>query len=224
MAVSSDKQVRITKYLLLAGICITFQAFVMLPVKKEASKAVANNELAKYFETPELPEKFCNAIPKKVIKKKSKRIAAKVKVVIAPLVMNPVLGANRKSIISFYGDARDGGRKHEGIDIVAPKGTIVVAPADGEITEVGYNALGGKVIWMKDAKHKRAYYFAHLDSQVVTKGMIVKPGDTLGTVGNTGNARRTRPHLHFGVYKSNGRTPVDYIRSREQVISLLAAN
>ena len=80
------------------------------------------------------------------------------------------------------------------------------------------------MIWMKDQKHKRAYYFAHLDSQFVSKGMIVKPGDTLGTVGNTGNARRTMSHLHFGIYKKDGRTPVDYIRSREQVLSLLAAN
>ena len=137
--------------------------------------------------------------------------------------MNPVLGATRKSIISFFGDARNGGRKHEGIDILAPKGTMVVAPAEGTITEVGYNSLGGKVIWMKDRKQKRSYYFAHLDSQVVSEGMIVKPGDTLGTVGNTGNARHTKAHLHFGIYKKDGRTPVDYMRTREQVISMLAS-
>jgi murein DD-endopeptidase MepM/ murein hydrolase activator NlpD len=142
---------------------------------------------------------------------------------VVPLAMNPVLGATKKSIISFYGDARDGGRRHEGIDIVAPKGTFVVAPSEGEITEVGYNSLGGKVIWMKDIKQKRAYYFAHLDSQIVAKGTIVKPGDTLGTVGNTGNARRTRAHLHFGIYKKDGRTPVDYIRTHEQAISVLAS-
>lgn len=226
MTFSTGKEIKITKFLLLAGICVLFQAFVMLPEKTEASKTVYNGELIKYFEPPALPEKYCNAIPKKIEKKKKgKRIAnPTAKAVVIPLIMNPVLGANRKSIISFYGDARDGGRRHEGIDIVAPKGTFIVAPASGEITEVSYNSLGGKVIWMKDSKHKRAYYFAHLDSQMVAKGMTVQPGDTLGTVGNTGNARRTRSHLHFGVYKPNGRTPVEYIRTREQVISLLAAN
>jgi peptidoglycan LD-endopeptidase LytH len=184
------------KYLLLAGICITFQAFMMKPFEQE-----------KYC-TPQLPEEICNTEPK------INRL---------PSFIIPVIGATCKSIISFYGDARDNGRKHEGIDIVAPKGTFVIAPSEGVITSVRYNSLGGKVIWMKDAIQKRSYYFAHLDSQIVSKGMMVKRGDTLGTVGNTGNARRTRSHLHFGIYNSNGRTPVDYIRTKEQVISLLAS-
>jgi murein DD-endopeptidase MepM/ murein hydrolase activator NlpD len=138
-------------------------------------------------------------------------------------LLNPVVGASKKSIISFYGDARDGGkRKHEGIDIFAPKGTFIIAPSDGVITSVGYNILGGKVIWMNDSKRKHSYYFAHLDSQIVQNGATVKLGDTLGTVGNTGNARRTRPHLHFGVYQKNSKNPVTYIRSRDQIVSMSA--
>jgi len=222
MALLRPGQVRFTKYLLLAGICITFQAFVMTPVK-EVSKPVYNGELAHYFQPPQLPERFCNPEPKKKLKK-GKRIATKARAIAIPLLMNPVIGATKKSIISFYGDARDNGRKHEGIDILAPRGTVVVAPSEGTIIDVSYNSLGGKVIWMNDLKHKRAYYFAHLDSQIVVKGMMVKQGDTLGTVGNTGNARRTRSHLHFGIYKKDGRTPVDYIRTRDQVISMIAAN
>jgi murein DD-endopeptidase MepM/ murein hydrolase activator NlpD len=191
-----------------------------------APKSTPPRDLSVYFKAPQLPDQFCNTCEIKATKKSkknSKRIQSTAKAIALPLLMNPVVGATKKSIISIYGDARDHGRRHEGIDIVAPKGTIVVAPSEGEITEVGYNILGGKVIWMKDAKAKRAYYFAHLDSQIVTKGMIVKQGDTLGTVGNTGNARRTRSHLHFGIYKKDGRTPVDYIRTREQVITMLAA-
>jgi murein DD-endopeptidase MepM/ murein hydrolase activator NlpD len=184
-------------------------------------------EVRNYFEAPQLPERFWNAEPKKQsTKNKKKRIksAKAQKALPHPLAMNPVLGATKRSIISFFGDARDGGgRKHEGIDIVAPKGTMVVAPCDGEITEVGYNSLGGKVIRMRDLRNKCNYYFAHLDSQIVTKGMYVKPGDTLGTVGNTGNARHTRSHLHFGIYKNNGRTSVDYIKTKEQVLHLLAS-
>jgi murein DD-endopeptidase MepM/ murein hydrolase activator NlpD len=216
--------IRIIKYLLLAGICAICQAFVLQPFETKPKKKIYKGELAKYFLPPQLPEQFCNAEPKKLTRNKRKRIAtAKKRAIVLPSIMNPVAGATRKSIISFYGDARDNGRKHEGIDIVAPKGTYVVAPTEGEITSVSYNSLGGKVIWMTDAKVKRAYYFAHLDSQMVTKGMIVKRGDTLGTVGNTGNARRTRSHLHFGIYTKNGRSPVDYIRTKEQVISLLAS-
>lgn len=223
MAILAVRRTRFTKYLLLAGICVISQAFVMRP-EKTIERPVYNGELAKYFAAPQLPEKFCNTIPRKIKKRRGKRIKALAKAPAIPLLMNPVIGATRRSIISFFGDARDGGRKHAGIDIGAPRGTIVVAPSGGEIVEVGYNSLGGKVIWMKDNKLNRSYYFAHLDSQIVTKGMIVKQGDTLGTVGNTGNARRTRSHLHFGIYKKDRRTPVDYIRTRDQVISLLAAN
>jgi murein DD-endopeptidase MepM/ murein hydrolase activator NlpD len=217
-------RIRFGKYWVLSIVCITFQAFVMTPQKGKA-KVVPDTDLSIYFKAPQLPAQYCNADnvkPQKKLKK-TKRIQSTAMAIALPLLMNPVVGATRQSIISIYGDARDHGRKHEGIDIVAPKGTIVVAPLEGEITEVGYNVLGGKVIWMKDSKAKHAYYFAHLDSQIVRKGMIVKPGDTLGTVGNTGNARRTRSHLHFGIYKKDGRTPVDYIKTREQVITMLAA-
>lgn len=186
-------------------------------LKKESKeKAVApatSNELASYFKAPELPEKYYKP---EVKTRKGKKASKPYR----PLLMNPVMGASRSSIVSLYGDARDGGRrKHEGIDIFAPKGTMIVAPSDGEITSVGYNSLGGKVIWMNDNKNKRSYYFAHLDSQIVHKGMLVRQGDTLGTVGNTGNARRTRSHLHFGVYHQN-KKPVTYIRSRDQLISM----
>ncbi|MEJ0030171.1 MAG: M23 family metallopeptidase [Bacteroidota bacterium] len=172
-----------------------------------------------------MPDQYCNTcnIKPKKKGKKGKRIQGTARAIPLPLLMNPVAGATKKSIISIYGDARDNGRRHEGIDIVAPRGTIVVAPSEGEITDVGYNSLGGKVIWMKDAKQKRAYYFAHLDSQIVKKGMIVKQGDTLGTVGNTGNARRTRSHLHFGIYKKDGERQSIILKAGKQLVTILAA-
>lgn len=139
-----------------------------------------------------------------------------------PVLINPVTGASNKSIQSFYGDPRDGGRrKHEGVDIFAPKGTPVVAPAAGYITRTGNNNLGGKVVWMADRKRGHNYYFAHLDTQMVKAGMTVRQGDTLGLVGNTGNARYTPPHLHFGIYQRGSRDPIDYIRTMEQLVNRL---
>lgn len=229
MAISTSRRIRITTYMLLAGISLTFQAFVLFPKKETSHDAVYSEALIQYFKAPQLPERYCNAIPKEIKSKKKKKVKTQQLIVKAvkekPLftLLNPVVGATKKSIISFLGDARDGGRRHQGIDIVAPKGTIVVAPCEGEITEVGYNSLGGKVIRMRSPQLKCNYYFAHLDSQMVSKGMIIKKGDTLGTVGNTGNARHTRSHLHFGIYKKDGRTPVDYIRTKADVISLLSA-
>ncbi len=137
-----------------------------------------------------------------------------------PVLINPVAGASNKSIGSFYGDSRDGGKRtHEGIDIFAKKGTPVIAPTDGHITRVGTGKLGGKVVWMQDTKRGHSYYFAHLDSQKVKAGTKVKQGDTLGTVGNTGNARYTPSHLHFGIYQRKSKDPVHYVRTYEPLAS-----
>lgn len=135
-----------------------------------------------------------------------------------PALENPVANASNRSIGSFYGDPRDRGvRSHEGVDIFASKGTPVIAPADGYISRVGMGNLGGKVIWMRDRKRNLSYYFAHLDSQLVKAGINVRKGDTIGLVGNTGNARTTPPHLHFGIYKRGSKDPISYIKKLDDV-------
>ena len=126
---------------------------------------------------------------------------------VGPSIGFPLQGA-AGAIGSIWGDNRDGGkRRHEGIDIFAPKRTPVVAAADGYITGVTEGGLGGKVIWMKPSDKNVFLYYAHLDKQLVQPGQQVKKGEVLGLVGNTGNAKYTPSHLHFGVYTQNG--PVD---------------
>ncbi len=126
---------------------------------------------------------------------------------ISPSLGFPVAGSKAKTG-SFWGDARDGGkRNHEGIDIFAPRKTPVIAAADGYVTRVAEGGIGGKTVWMRVNEHDVHLYYAHLDEQKVSDGQSVKKGDTLGTVGNTGNAKFTPPHLHFGVYTSRG--PID---------------
>jgi murein DD-endopeptidase MepM/ murein hydrolase activator NlpD len=116
----------------------------------------------------------------------------------------PVKGRTDQAIGSFWGNARDGGaRRHEGVDIFAPRGTPAVAATDGYITRTGESKLGGRVVWLADARGQHLYY-AHLDKQLVQPGQRVRAGDTLGLVGNTGNARTTAPHLHFGIYRAGG--------------------
>jgi len=111
----------------------------------------------------------------------------------------PVPGA--RGINSVFGDPRDAGlRRHEGVDIFAKAGTHVRAAADGVVTRVGETALGGRVVWVTDFPRGVRYYYAHLQEQLVRTGTFVRAGDVLGTVGNTGNARTTPPHLHFGIY------------------------
>lgn len=114
----------------------------------------------------------------------------------------PVADRDSRAVQSFWGANRDGGRRqHEGVDIFAPRGTPVVAAADGYVNRVNTTPRGGKVVWLRDADRGQSLYYAHLDSQVVRSGMRVRIGDTLGFVGNTGNARGTPPHLHFGIYR-----------------------
>ena len=117
-----------------------------------------------------------------------------------PTLAFPVAGRDLRAAHSRFGASRDAGaRRHEGIDIFAPRGTPVIAAAPGTVSGRTRNTLGGKVVWLR-ADRGPGLYYAHLDSQLVSPGDRVAPGDTLGLVGNTGNARNTPPHLHFGVY------------------------
>ena len=118
----------------------------------------------------------------------------------------PVSGHTRRSVRSFFGDVRDGGRRrHEGIDIFAKRHTPVVAVTDG-IAMPRQSRLGGNTVWVRGAG--RSFYFAHLDSATIEYRQAVQAGDVLGYVGNTGNARTTPPHLHFGIYQ-RGRGAID---------------
>jgi peptidoglycan LD-endopeptidase LytH len=126
-----------------------------------------------------------------------------------PTLAFPVAGRDARSARSLFGAPRDAGRRsHHGVDLFAPKGTPVVAAAPGIVRRVGETDLGGNVVWLLDTRREQSLYYAHLDRQLVSTGDIVQVGDTLGLVGNTGNARSTPPHLHFGIYR-RGQGPVD---------------
>ena len=131
-----------------------------------------------------------------------------------PMYFFPVSGGNNKSVQSFWADPRDSGsRSHEGVDIFADKGTPVVAVSNGRIASTSDHGLGGKQVWLLDGIFGKRVYYAHLDSIAVTAGKRVKMGDTLGFVGNTGNAKTTLPHLHFGIYRNKGAVnPFPYIK------------
>ena len=121
----------------------------------------------------------------------------------------PVAGRTHRSIGSFFGDPRDGGRRvHHGVDIFAPRGTPVIAASDGYVSRVDTTEIGGRVIWLRDSRRGASVYYAHLHEPLVQAGTRVRFGDTIGTVGNTGNARTTPPHLHFGLY-FRGEGPYD---------------
>ena len=130
-----------------------------------------------------------------------------------PSLAYPIKTTSRNNIQSFFGDGRDANtRKHEGIDMFAPRLTPVIAAAEGTVTRVNENNLGGKVVWMRPNGKDYTLYYAHLDKQIAIEGQQVAIGDTLGLMGNTGNAKTTAPHLHFGIYASGGAVdPFPYV-------------
>jgi murein DD-endopeptidase MepM/ murein hydrolase activator NlpD len=130
----------------------------------------------------------------------------------------PVAGM-RSDIEGFWGDNRDGGRRlHKGIDIYARKGTPVVAISDGVIVDREKTKFGGNTLWLKPANQPWKAYYAHLDKQLVNEGQRVRKGQVIGTVGNSGNARHTPSHLHFGI-KGGGKwvNPLPYVKHSPKV-------
>lgn len=127
--------------------------------------------------------------------------AVRIKVRTSPLLAFPVRGFSTRAIQSVFGAERDGGRRaHRGVDIFAPRGTTAVAAADAWVTRVETTRIGGNVVWLQPMFGNMRLYYAHLEEQYVERGQFVLAGEPIGSVGNTGNAITTPPHLHFGVY------------------------
>lgn len=116
----------------------------------------------------------------------------------------PVQGASPRRLTDQWGAPRSGGRRHQGIDIFAPCGTPVLSATEGIVFTVGENALGGQIVRVL-GPGGNWHYYAHLSRYGdVTRGDRVQPGTVLGYVGQTGNARGTPCHLHYGVYSWGG--------------------
>jgi murein DD-endopeptidase MepM/ murein hydrolase activator NlpD len=129
----------------------------------------------------------------------------------------PVSGLTAAAVQSEFGAARDAGRReHEGIDIFAARNTPVVAVADGT-AQPGTNALGGNVVWLRDRDEPRSFYYAHLTRWAFEDTSTVRAGDVVGYVGNTGNARGTAPHLHFGIYARGAIDPLPFLRADDPI-------
>jgi len=118
-------------------------------------------------------------------------------------LMIPVDGMKLASIKDNFDQPRGNERHHEALDIMAPKGTKVVAAADGKIVKLFTSKPGGLTVYQFDPTEKYAYYYAHLDRYAdgLKEGAEFKRGDLIGYVGTTGNADPNAPHLHFAVFE-----------------------
>ena len=114
----------------------------------------------------------------------------------------PVARVEKESLYDSFSDGR-GARKHEAIDIHAPRGTPVIAAGDGCVVKLFRSVPGGITLYQFDPEGNFAYYYAHLDRYAddVKEGSQLRRGDVIGYVGTTGNAPPNTPHLHFAIFR-----------------------
>ncbi len=115
----------------------------------------------------------------------------------------PVAGVRGADLTDMFGDPRGaaGERGHGALDIMAPRGTPVLAAADGRVEKMFDSELGGHTIYIRSPNGRNIYYYAHLDSYAAAarEGAIVHAGERIGTVGSSGDANPAAPHLHFEI-------------------------
>ncbi len=115
----------------------------------------------------------------------------------------PVQGVDRADLLDTFDDPRGAGRRHEALDIMAPRGAPVVAAEAGRIARLFTSQQGDLTIYQFDPTATYCYYYAHLDRYApgLVEGAAVRRGQLLGQVGTTGNAGADAPHLHFAIFR-----------------------
>jgi len=113
----------------------------------------------------------------------------------------PVGGVTGNRLTDTFNASRALGRRHDAIDIMAPRGTEVRAVDDGTIAKLFTSKAGGLTIYQFDPTQTFSYYYAHLDHYAsgLAEHQSVSRGQLLGYVGSTGNASENAPHLHFAI-------------------------
>ena len=113
----------------------------------------------------------------------------------------PVQGVAPDQLVDTFSQARAAGRRHDAIDIMAPRGTPVVAVNDGRVVKLFTSKPGGLTVYQFDPQETVVYYYAHLDHYApgLAEGQQLHRGDPIGFVGSTGNASADAPHLHFEI-------------------------
>ena len=118
-----------------------------------------------------------------------------------PLLI-PVAGVTRAGLVDTFADARGTERRHNAIDIMAPRGTPILAAAAGQVEKLYFSEGGGGIsVYVRSPDRQWIYYYAHLDRYApgLAEGQQVQPGALIGFVGSTGSASPEAPHLHFAV-------------------------
>jgi murein DD-endopeptidase MepM/ murein hydrolase activator NlpD len=114
----------------------------------------------------------------------------------------PVQGIRRNDLRDTFNELRGSSRRHEALDVLAPRNTPVLAVEDGTIARLFLSDAGGITVYQFDPSNNFVYYYAHLEryAEGLTEGAAIRRGQVIGYVGTTGNAPRDTPHLHFAIF------------------------
>jgi peptidoglycan LD-endopeptidase LytH len=115
----------------------------------------------------------------------------------------PVQGLRREELRDTFEEMRGGSRRHEALDIAAPRHTPVLAVEDGRVAKLFLSQAGGTTVYQFDPTSTYAYYYAHLERYAdgLQEGDALERGQVIGYVGTSGNAPPNAPHLHFSIFK-----------------------
>jgi murein DD-endopeptidase MepM/ murein hydrolase activator NlpD len=116
----------------------------------------------------------------------------------------PVAGVAPTALIDSYSDLRGGTRKHEALDILAPRGTPVLSAANGRVLKLFASKPGGLMVYAADSTERFILMYGHLDAYApgLTEGQALRRGQQIGAVGTSGNAAIGTPHLHFAIARA----------------------
>jgi murein DD-endopeptidase MepM/ murein hydrolase activator NlpD len=122
----------------------------------------------------------------------------------------PVAGVRPEDLVNTFDEARGAGRRHDALDILAPRGTPVLAAADGRVLRLFTSDKGGLTIYQLGADGRTVYYYAHLDgyAEGLATGQALARGQVIGYVGDSGNAVPGNTHLHFAIWRISD--PADF--------------
>ena len=127
---------------------------------------------------------------------------------LASIIAVPVAGVQPKDLLDTFNEPRAGNRRHNALDIPAPRGTPVISATGGRVLKLFTSQAGGLMVYASDPTDRFVLMYAHLDAYAknLTSDMPLQRGDTIGFVGTTGNAPPNLPHLHFAVSRTTNVT------------------
>jgi len=171
-----------------------------LPTRDSARGAVSN---AKAPPTPAALSSDTLIAPPSASDSNAVRPAAAELAELAANLIVPVVSVEPKDLLDTFDESR-GSRRHNALDIPAPRGTPVLSATAGTLQRLFTSSAGGLMVYASDPSDRFILMYAHLDRYAsgLANGMPLQRGDTLGFVGTTGNAPPDVPHLHFAIART----------------------